>query len=285
MIRKLLVALVLVLVALPLTALAAEASPRVFELKVGNRGFNEDPNLTLTAEAGEMVELHLIYDDMDLPHENPHQIAVEGTNVESTILDPGHPTATLRFRAEKVGTLTLACKISCTGHDRLNARLNIVPFGGAGSAVKPESTSLALITKAPPTPDGKAEARAKVTTDTGAPVEGVTVQFTVRTTFVIADWLPVGEARTNAQGEAMLLFRPNRSGDQTVRARFEGGGRYQGSEKAMNLAAGQVQSTYASVPGLHIPGLGYWLLWTVLGVIWTTFGIVFFNLRQIALNR
>lgn len=280
----LLVALLLLLAAHP--GLAAEAPPRVIELKVNSSGFNGQPKLTLVAEEDEMVELHLTYDDMELPEENPHQISIMGTDIESPVLDREHPTAVLRFRAGKVGTIqAIACKLVCDGHDNLNATLRIVPFGSAGgAAAQAQETQMALTTKPPATPEGKAELQATLTAG-GSPLEGVEVNFLVRTTFVIVDWMKIGTARTDEKGRAVFQFKPNRSGDQTVQANFEGSGRYKSVEMAVSLAAGNVTSDYVPDTGFHIPGFGFWMLWVILGGIWLIFGYIMLQFRLIAANR
>lgn len=263
---------------------AAQSSPKQIVIDVSQHGWNNDPNAIFTVEEGEPVEFVFNYGDGDLSIDNPHVMMIEGTNVESGQLNRANPKQVMRFVPEKTGTFSLQCKITCTGHGNLGSgRIRVVAAGSGGA--QPLETAIALVTVPPKAAGELAEVRAKVTTATGAPVEGVTVDFSVRTTFVISEWMPVGQARTGPSGEAVLRFRPNRGGDQTVRAYYAGSGRYVGAEKTLNLAVPEMQPVYNQPDGLHIPGFGFWLLWLIVGVIWATYLLIFFNLRQLRLNR
>jgi hypothetical protein len=262
--------------------------PRVIEVDVSRWGWNDDPDLILTVEEGELVEFHFTYGDGDMADDNPHAMMIDGTGLETDAIDRENPLTVLRFRPEAIGTHTLQCTVLCEGHERLKAgRVRVVPAGAAASGIEPTVTTLALTTVPPPTATDRAEVRALLTMAGGFPLEGVMVEFDVRTTFMMSGWLGVGRARTDANGEALLAFAPNRGGDQTVRARYAGSTRYLGAERTVNLSVPEMALVYDSGRGVRplIPGLGFWLFWTLVGGIWLTYAFVVNQLRQLASDR
>jgi hypothetical protein len=271
------------------SALAQAPVPeaRVIDVDISRWGFNGDPDLILTVEEGELIELRFLYGDDTLDESNPHVMLIEGLNLESGLLDAQHRQTTIRFRPETIGTHKLRCIVPCHGHDQLDGgRVRVVPAGVAAAGIEPVVTAIALTATPPETAGHPAEVRARVTAGGGGtPLEGVTVEFAVRTTFMMSGWLVVGYARTDATGEAVLVFQPNRGGDQTVRARYAGSTRHLGVERTHNLAVPELVLTYGRETAPLVPGLGFWLLALVVGGIWFTYAFVAFQLRQLANDR
>lgn len=279
MTRRLAILLLLLLAlggALP--ASAAE-QPRVVEVEVGRSGFNGDPNLILTVEEGELVEFRFRYADGDLARDNPHVMMIEGLDLETGRIDQANAESVLRVRPEKTGTYILRCTVTCEGHEFLQtAKVRVVGAGGGAAGGEPLATTINMATVPPSRPGGEAEVRAMVATEAGAPLEGVMVEFSVRTTFITTGLMRLGEARTNGAGEAVLRFKPNRGGNQTVVARYAGSGRYLGSDKAFNLAVPEMELTYLREVKPLVPVLGFWLFWLILGGIWLTYLFIFLQL-------
>jgi hypothetical protein len=270
----------------PALAAAEPTEPRVIEVSVSQWGWNDDPELILTVEEGELVEFRFSYGDGDLADDNPHVMIIERTGLESGLLSRENPLVTLRFRPETVGTHTLQCIAPCHGHEQLKTgRVRVVPVGATLAGIEPVTTSIRLATVPPSHPGGEAEARAAITTEEGVPLEGVTVEFAVRTTFMMSGWLPLGRARTDASGEAVLRFAPNRGGDQTIRASYAGSTRYLGADRTLNLAVPDLELTYAGAREPLIPGLGFWLLGVIVAGIWLTYAFVVQQLGRLATDR
>lgn len=270
----------------PASAAAGDGGPRVIEVEVSRWGFNGDPNHLITVEEGELVEFHFTYGDGDMEQSNPHVMMIEGTGLESGLIDQDNPVTTIRFRADNVGTHTLQCVVPCEGHELLKTgRVRVVPPGAGVAELEPETTGIKVAAVPPSTQGEGAEVRALLTTAGGSPLEGMLVEFAVRTTFMMSDWMEVGRARTDAGGEAVLRFEPNRGGNQTVRASYAGSSRYVGSEGMMSLAVPEMALAYHQANRPLIPGLGFWLLWLVIGGIWLTYALVVLQLRQLSLDR
>lgn len=281
--RLLLLALVLALV---VPAAHGAEDPRVIKVDVSRYGWNGDPNLIITVEEGELVELLFTYGDGDLAVDNPHVMRIEGLNLESGDLSLTNPTTAIRFRPEKTGTYALKCVITCEGHDLLTSgRVRVVAAGGAAAGVEPQATSVRVTTSPPPVPGGQAEVRARATTGAGVPLEGVVVEFALRTTFLISGWMELGQARTGADGEAVFRFTPTAGGDQTVRARYAGSGRYLGAERSSAITVPPVPLPHRAEGGGLIPGLGFWLLGVVVGGVWLTYLLILYQLRLVSLDR
>lgn len=261
-----------------LPAAAAEQA-RVVDVEVSQYGFNGDPNLILTVEEGELVEFRFIYGDGALAKDNPHVLSIEGMDLDTGRIDRANAQSVLRIRPEKTGTYTLRCTVTCEGHEFLQtAKVRVVAAGAGTSGAQPVATTIQMATVPPAKQGEEAVLRAQLTTETGAPIEGVMVEFSVKTTFVTTGWMRVGDARTDASGVAALRFKPNRGGDQTVQARYAGSGRYLGADKAFNLAVPLMNLTYEKGVRPLIPGLGFWLFWLLLGGIWSTYFFVFVQL-------
>ncbi|MBI3975562.1 MAG: hypothetical protein HY334_04140 [Armatimonadetes bacterium] len=256
---------------LSLLVLPARALERV-RVVVSERGF--DPPVVEVTE-GELVEITFVYGDSHLPQDNPHVIFIEGLRLESPQISRARPEVAVRFTAEQSGRLLFKCTAYCTGHDRLQAGyLSVRPASAAGP-VPAVATVLQLLAAPPDVPGAKAALRAQLSSDDGQPVEGVLVRFEQQAALVKTGWAPVGSARTDPRGVALIEYAP--FGDALrvpARAVFEGNVRYQPAEARAVLDLPALPSWWAPVAEVRVPVVGTWLLWLVVSAVWLTFAYV-----------
>jgi hypothetical protein len=259
-----------------LTAHAAEPQ-RVKVLVNSHEGF--DPPI-VTVTQGEPVEIAFVYDDHDLDEDNPHVIFIEGLDLQTEEISRENPEAVLRLVADTSGRMTIRCTRYCTGHERLLAGyLDVRPSGGDGQATV-EATQVELAVGTHDVADAPLVLRATVTTTAGDPIEGVMVRFEQETDLVDFAkfqflWVAVGAARTDEEGAAGLEYSAfGTSSEPLVRAVFDGTSRYLPATGTAELSLSPLGAAPAEEAGLHVPVMGFWLIWVVLASVWLTFGYV-----------
>lgn len=256
---------------LSLLVLPARALERV-RVVVSERGF--DPAVVEVTE-GELVELTFVYGDGHLPQDNPHRIFIEGLDLESPEISRARPEATVRFTAERSGRLRFKCTAYCTGHDRLQDGYLSVRSAAAVGSAPAVATRLELLAAPPDVPGAKAALRAQLFSADGQPVEGVLIRFEQQAALVKTGWAPVGSARTDPRGVALIEYAP--FGDALrvpVRAVFEGNVRYQAAQAEVVLELPALVSWWAPPEEVRVAIVGTWLLWAVVAAVWLTFAYV-----------
>ncbi len=136
---------------------------------------------------------------------------------------------------------------------------------------------------------------------TAGPIAKARVEITIPTTFFNYDGeMMVASALTDAQGLVTAQFDARRSGEQTVSARFLGGGAYAPAQASAKLTVTgdrqlYVQEVLPSVPGINsAPVSGFatagstrWLLtgWPIAAVlilVWSAYAAAVFSMWRIA---
>jgi len=108
-------------------------------------------------------------------------------------------------------------------------------------------------------------------TATAAPIGGANLSFSEKTTF---GWLPLGNATTNAQGEAGITYEPVYNGTYTLVVSFAGDGTYAPTNTTLALT---VMGTSTSPPPLLTADrLIVLVIVAVVGGVWATYGFVAF---------
>lgn len=117
---------------------------------------------------------------------------------------------------------------------------------------------------------------ARLTDPAGLPIQGAEVTFQSAATWgtTAQGATTIGTARTDGQGDAVLMIPFRQTGDLPVTAVFAGDVRHLPStESATVSVSGTEQQVQPSV-GIRIPGVGIWVLGLVLAIIWGTYLLV-----------
>jgi hypothetical protein len=278
MIRRFVLALIVVIWAAALHPPVAHAHAQRFTVAVGQNGFESAVDYTLHVEAGHEVTLTFTYADGDLADDNPHDIKIKGPGTDdlpTVTVSRDNPTVTITFTPKKTGTLRIVCIVPCIGMENL--------VGGVIKVVKPKAIGapISLSLDLTPRDDGNVLARATVLDANGNPLADQPVIFTLRTS--LGGDLVLGTPTTMESGSAVVKIPATGSEKLKVTAAFEGG----------NGLAYAEASSEISAPGLpmqHPPGaladptappaLALALL-VVLGGVWATYGFVTYQVVRI----
>lgn len=117
----------------------------------------------------------------------------------------------------------------------------------------------------------------------GSPIEGVEVVFSTKAKFAnVSGEVELGRAVTDDQGMASWAYLPRSSGEQTIVARFLGNAQYGPTESWATISIEPGPQLYNEEAGVHVPGIGVWLLTAGLGIVWIIFLVVIVLLGFIA---
>ncbi len=113
-------------------------------------------------------------------------------------------------------------------------------------------------------------------TATGAPIGGANLTFSEKTTF---GWLLLGNATTNAQGEAGATFEPVYNGTYTVVIAYAGNASYAPTNRTLTLAV----FAASAPPSPPIPAdlLIVLVIVAVVGGVWATYAFVVLQILSI----
>lgn len=263
------------------------AAPDVLELRVevSYKGFNDDPDFTIEAEQGQLVEITFVWADAAVP-DNVHRIEIKDYGLKSGLIDVDDRETTLSFIADKAGTFTIECTWRCEGHKEAlqSAHLKVKSgAGGGGSGVSLTGTTLAVEPSA-----WRVSRHVTLTTtlldDNGQPVADVPVSFFVDAEFAGTKGpMEIGIRHTDEAGVAALEYRPAITGEQLVTARFDGRGLHAQSEETLQLDVLDVIPAYVE----EAKGLESLRRWAPVGVgavvvaIWSVFGYVGYQMIRI----
>ena len=90
----------------------------VFTMLVSSRGFNGSSNtLNLNVPQGDQVDITFVYSDPTI--NTAHQLAVEGYNIRTSIIDQANPISKIQFVAGQIGSFQIHCIIPCVGMENL----------------------------------------------------------------------------------------------------------------------------------------------------------------------
>lgn len=117
----------------------------------------------------------------------------------------------------------------------------------------------------------------------GAPIVGATIIFWSPVDFLgTVGAIQHGEATTNAQGEAVFSYEPRTGGIVTLNAYFPGNEQYELAQGTMELMVQGSAQLYQEEVGVHVPGIGIWIMVAILGGVWFVYFMVFVFLTRIA---
>jgi hypothetical protein len=120
----------------------------------------------------------------------------------------------------------------------------------------------------------------------GSAIVGATIIFWSPVDFLgTVGAIQHGEATTNAQGEAIFTYEPRTEGIVTLNAYFPGNEQHEFTQGTMELTVQGSAQLYHEEVGVHVPGIGIWILVTILGVVWFIYFMVFVFLTRIARDK
>lgn len=293
--RRRYVRIAVVLLALALSGAPTIAShtahasgPSVLEMRVevSYKGFNGEPDFTIEAEQGQVVDLTFVWVDTAVP-DNSHRIEIKDFGVKSSIINADNREATVSFIADKAGTFAMQCTWRCEGHKEAlqNGHLKVKSGGGAsgGGGTTLTGTSIAVEPSAWDV-SGPITLTSTLVDDSGQPIVDAPVSFFVDAEFAGTKGpMEIGVSRTDEDGVAALDYTPTTRGDQLVKARFDGAGLYAESEETLELNVLKATPAYIEAP----KGLESLRHWAPAGVgvvvlgIWSVFGYVAYQVVRI----
>jgi len=191
----------------------------VFTVLVSSHGFNGSANtFNLDVSQGDQVDITFVYSDPTV--NTAHQIAVEGYNIRTSIIDQANPIAKIEFVAGQIGSFQIHCIIPCVGMENLqNAWLLVKQSPGVtiGTTLSLRNgLSLAL--------NGSVlNIIARVTDKAGNPITGLIISFYVSTDFGMME---IGNNVTDTNGVARFTYPLPSLRNMTVAAYFPGSGIY-----------------------------------------------------------
>lgn len=243
---------------------------------VGHEGFVMEGGAPLAVRAGERVTLTFVYNDMNLDYDNPHRIYLPTLDLKTELLSQDNPEVTVTFVATETGQIPFKCVEQCQGHKALQDGYIDVSAGAAAAAPTRLHLDVAQ-------PDGGMALVARLQTEAGEPVSGSQVAFHEDGEFLGARGIGLGQALTDETGTAQIRYRPRRAGERHFTAAFAGNIAFQPSEAsaAGTVPAAAVEHWELEPTQLHVPGMGNWILWTVVAAVWSTFGFVINSTRRI----
>ncbi len=117
----------------------------------------------------------------------------------------------------------------------------------------------------------------------GAPIVGATIIFWSPVDFLgTVGSIQHGEATTDAQGEAIFSYEPRTGGTITLNAYFPGNELYELAQGTMELTVQGSAQLYQEEVGVYVPGIGVWIMVTILGGVWFVYFMVLVFLAGIA---
>lgn len=257
-------------------AAAAAQAGNQHRVLVGHAGFAVEGGAPLAVRAGERVTLTFVYNDKDLDYDNPHRIYLPTLDLQTDLLSQDNPEVTVSFVATESGQIPFKCVEQCQGHKALQDGYIEVSAGAAGAV--PTRLHLEVAQ-----PDGGVALVARLQTESGEPVSGSQVAFYEDGEFLGARSIGLGQALTDETGTAQIRYRPRRSGEKRFAAAFAGNIAFQPSEAIAPgmVPAAAVEHRELEPAQLYVPGMGNWILWTVVAAVWSTFGFVIYSTRRI----
>ena len=213
-----------------------------FTVMVSSHGFNGSSNtLNLDVSQGDQVDITFVYSDPTV--NTAHEMAIEGYNIKTTIIDQANPIAKIQFVAGQVGSFLIHCIIPCVGMENLqNAWLFVKQSVGALIGTKltlQNGLSLAL--------NGSLlNIIARVTDSAGNPITGLIVSFYVSTDFGM---MKIGDNVTDTNGVAHLAYPLPSIRNMTVAAYFPGSGIYKSGNATASLTPSNPGAVFVSLGG------------------------------------
>ncbi len=213
-----------------------ESEFKIFTVMVSSDGFNGSSNtLNLDVSQGDQVQITFVYDSTV---NTAHEIAIEGYNIQTAILDKANPVSKIQFVAGQAGSFLIHCIIPCVGMENLqNAWLVVQQSSG-----RIIGTTLAL--RSLNITGSLLNINVRVTDSAGNPIGGLIVNFYVSTDFGMMN---IGGNVTDTNGVARFTYPLASIRDMTVEAYFPGSGIYQSGNATAILTPSNSGTVFASV--------------------------------------
>lgn len=119
--------------------------------------------------------------------------------------------------------------------------------------------------------------------ENGAPISAASVILWTSASFLSTEGaMKLGQVATDEQGRAVFHYEARTSGSLALNAYFSGDTRYASAQGSAALTVSGSRQIYHEESGVHIPGVGVWLLVALLLFVWSLFFIVMVLLSLIA---
>ena len=220
----------------------------VFTVMISSQGFNGSSNtLNLAVSQGDQVSITFVYNDPTVY--TAHEIAIEGYNLQTTIIDQANPTSKLQFVAGQAGTFQIHCIIPCVGMENLQNAWLVVKQA-IGKIVRTTLTlQTALMVQTLqnlPSAGSSLGIIARVTDSAGNPITGLIVSFYVSTDFGMME---IGNNVTDKNGVARYDYTLASIRNMSVEAYFPGSGIYQSGNATTYLSPSNTGTVFVSIGG------------------------------------
>lgn len=228
--------------------------PRIFTVLVSSHGFNGSSNtLNLPVSQGDQVDITFVYSDPTVS--TAHEMAIEGYNIHTAIIDQANPTSKIQFVAGEVGSFLIHCIIPCVGMENLQNAWLIVKES-VGRIIRTSltlQTALTVQTLQNLATGSVLSIVAQVSDPAGNPITGLIVSFYVSTDFGM---MQIGNNVTDTKGTARYTYPLASIRDMTVEAYFPGSGIYQSGNATASLTPSNPGTVFVSIGGEnnHPPG-------------------------------
>lgn len=159
------------------------------------------------------------------------------------------------------------------------------PVAPVDSGAPRTATTLRLSAPADAQLGGPLRVRAVLRAESGTPVPGALVVFTMSAAWgdELQGDVVVARARTDLRGEATATLPARRTGDVGLGATFAGDGTYaSATAAAARVAVTGSTQLYTPEVGVRVPGLGGWLIAVVIAAVWILYLTVAARLGIIA---
>jgi len=219
-----------------------DSGVETFTMLVSSHGFNGSSNtLNLDVSQGDQVDITFVYSDPTV--NTAHQIAIEGYNIQTAIIDKANPTSKIQFVAGQAGSFLIHCIIPCVGMENLqNAWLLVKQSTGVligtrltlqnGLSLAFNGSVLNII--------------AHVTDKAGNPITGLIISFYVSTDFGMME---IGNNVTDTNGVARFAYPLPSIRNMTVAAYFPGSGIYLSGNATASFAPSSSGTAFVSIGG------------------------------------
>ncbi len=268
------------------TPALAEDGPTKITIKVTDSGF-EPASIDVPLNA--TVELTFVWDSPNHPLDE-HIIVIPGYKLESEKIDAQNKQTVVKFVATKAGPFLFKCDFECDTHDILQHGNINVTAGGAGGAAGGGSAAPALQAsklvidpiKGIVVKGNTVNIAAALQDKDGKPIAKAEVLFFADRTFLGRQGeVPIAVAKTDTNGLAFATYHPTNPDGGKIIARFEGGGVYDKTENAFNLAGSpQFQPIPQSATDDSLRGMksvAPYVFVAVIGGVWLAFAFMLYQ--------
>jgi len=267
------------------TPALADDGPTKVTIKIADNGFQP---ASVDVPLNATVELTFVWDSPSHPNDE-HIIVIPGYKLESEKIDRTNKQTVVKFVATKSGSFLFKCDMECDTHDILqHGNINVTAGGAAGAGAGGSASSLQVSklvidpVKGIVVKGNTVNIAASLQDKDGKPIAKAEVLFFADRQFLGRQGeVPIAVGKTDANGLVFATYHPTNSDGGKLIARFEGGGLFDKTEQAFNLAGSpqfQPVPQSATDDDLHgMKSVAPYALVGVIGGVWLAFAFMLFQ--------